>query len=143
MKRYITNILISIMIALFISAAAAAETGAGFAADENTIPVCADGDEASDALRAAMTERQESAVICIVTDIQASESKDLIRDIFNRAIAHTGKPDEGDYLRFQYESCDASVRPVSEDTAGAILVSYSIKYYDTAEQESELDEKTD
>lgn len=112
-----------------------------FAADKAVL--CNTQEEASQALREAMKDRAPSAGICLVTDIAASDTEELIGDIFDGAVAHTGDPEEGDYIKFQYESCQASARPVRSDGKAAVLFTYSLTYYDTAEQEEALDEKVD
>ena len=120
-------------------------TGAGascYAADGEA-EVCRTQEEASEALREAMKSRSESAGICLVTDVAAEDSKELIGEIFEGALEHTGDPEEGDYLRFQYENCTASAKPVAENGEKAVLLTYSLSYYDNAEQEDSLDEKVE
>lgn len=107
----------------------------------DTVPVCRTVEEASDALRPALKNREEMKAVCLITDTPASESEALISEIFDGAIEHTGNPSEGDYLRFQYNTCSASSKPVSADGADAILFTYAVTYYDTAEQEAAVDDK--
>ena len=113
-----------------------------FAEGGDEVPVCHTAEEAGKSLRDAMKQRQEMAAICIVTDTAASESEDLINEIFEQALAHTGDPCEGDYLKFQYGTCDASARPAAVGEEKAVLITYAISYYDTAEQEQRVEEKT-
>ncbi len=107
----------------------------------DTVPVCRSVEEASEALRPALINREEMKAVCLITDTPASESEPLISEIFEGAIAHTGNPAEGDYLRFQYNTCSASAKPVSAEGANAILFTYAVTYYDTAEQEAAVDDK--
>jgi len=107
----------------------------------DTVPVCHSVEEASEELRSAMKGREEMKAVCLVTDTPASDSQALIAEIFDKAIEHTGSPTEGDYLRFQYNTCTASAKPVSAEGDNAILFTYAISYYDSAEQEAAVDDK--
>ena len=107
----------------------------------DTVPVCHSVDEASGVIREAMKNREEMKAVCLVTDVAAEDSEKLISEIFDGALEHTGNPTEGDYLRFQYDSCSASAKPVSTEGDNAILFTYAITYYDTAEQEAAVDDK--
>lgn len=107
----------------------------------DSVPVCRSSEEASAALREAMTNREEMKAVCLITDVNASDSENLINDIFEGALEHTGNPTEGDYLRFQYDTCSASAKPVSAGGDDAVLFTYAISYYDTADQETAVDEK--
>lgn len=130
-----TVIMTAIMTAIPVMTGAA---GICFAAGNET--ACYSVDEAGEALRAAMKERAASADILLITDTAASDSEDIINEIFDKAIEHTGDPREGDYLKFQYYNCKASAETAWENGAQAIHFKYSVSYYDTAEQEAELDE---
>ena len=110
-------------------------------ADASGVPVCETSDDAGNELRKAMTERSETVRICLLTDTAASETEPVIEAIFEKALEHTGEQDEGDYLRFQYEKCSASAEPVSSEVKPAVLITYNISYYTTAEQEKETEEK--
>jgi transglutaminase/protease-like cytokinesis protein 3 len=134
-RRFHRMIPVILTVLLVISAGAAS-----FAADK-TAEVCRTQDEAAAALREAMKDREESAGICLITDIAAEDSEDIISEIFEGALGHTGDPEEGDYLKFQYESCNASAKPVTENGEKAVLLTYTLSYYDDAEQEAAVDEK--
>ncbi len=133
------------IIYIFLAAVLAVVVIAGeqscFAADEDTVPVCYTTEEAGKSLRDAMKQRQGTVVICLVTDTAASDSENLINEIFEQALVHTGDPCEGDYLKFQYGTCDASARPASAGDEKAVLITYAISYYDTSEQEQQTEEK--
>lgn len=109
------------------------------AADDQA-KICYSVDEAGEALRSAMKDRSESAGIWLITDVDASDAEDLMHEIFSKAIEHTGDPCEGDYLKFQYYDCKALTKTVWENGTEGILFTYSISYYDTAEQEEQLDD---
>jgi hypothetical protein len=137
-RRSFRRIIPVILAALLVISAGAV----CFAADK-TPDVCKTREEAAEALREAMKARQASAGICYVTDAAAKDSEKLIGEIFEGALEHTGDPEEGDYLRFQYEKCTASAKPVNENGQKAVLITYSLSYYDDSEQESAVTEKTD
>ena len=111
-----------------------------YAADDQA-SVCADTDEAGVVLRKAMKDRRESVAVCLITDTAASKSEKLIGEVFEKALEHSGKPSEGDYLRFQYDDSFASAKPVVVNGENAVMFVYEITYYDTAEQEKALKKK--
>ncbi len=126
-------LILAVLMAMALSAVS-------YAADK-TAEVCRTQEEAAAALREAMKGREESAGICLITDTAAEDSEGIIGEIFEGALEHTGDPEEGDYLRFQYESCNASAKPVMENGEKAVLLTYTLSYYDDAEQEAAVDEK--
>ncbi len=139
MKNHIVLRFFTIMMTALIAFGAGAVC---YAADK-TPEVCRTQEEAAAALREAMKSREESAGICLVTDVAAKDSEELIGEIFESALKHTGDPEEGDYLRFQYDNCTASAKPVTENGEKAVLLTYSLSYYDDAEHEAAVDEKAE
>lgn len=125
----------AVLIAILMLALCAASC---FAADDQA-EACYSVEEAGEALRSAMKDREESAGIWLISD-EADVSEDLINEIFKAAIAHTGDPCEGDYLKFQYDNCAGSAKTVERRGIEGVLFTYTISYYDTAEQEEQLDE---
>ena len=125
---------------LLVHVTAYVHTGTCFAA-ETKPAVCESAEEAGDVLRDAMKARKDSAGICLITDVAASDSEGLMSQIFEEATKHTGNAVEGDYIRFQYDNCQASAKPVSIDGSSAVLFTYVISYYDSSEQEKAVDEK--
>ena len=138
MKKRIALRVFAIMMTTLI----AFGSGVGCFAADKAAEVCRTQDEAAAALREAMKNREESAGICFITDTAAEDSEGIIGEIFEDALRHTGDPEEGDYLRFQYESCNASAKPVTENGEKAVLLTYTLSYYDDAEQEAAVDEKS-
>lgn len=62
----------------------------------------------------------------------------LVVDVFNTALTtHTGIPQEGDYLWFQYGGAGYS----AEYTDQVVYVTFSVKYYTTAAQEAEVNRR--
>lgn len=110
-------------------------------ASDDQASVCNDTDEAAKVLRKAMKHRKESVAVCLITDTAASKSEHLISEIFEKALEHSGKPSEGDYLRFQYDDSFASAKPVVVNGENAVMFVYEITYYDSAKQEKALKKK--
>ena len=135
--RQLVDVIVSAVLMIILVIGAAVFCNAG-----NGLPVCRSVEEAGTELRTAMKERAETFDLCLVTDTPASDSGKLISEIFEEALKHTGDPCEGDYLKFQYESCNASAKPDNAGSEDAIRITYSLSYYDTAEQELETGKKS-
>jgi transglutaminase-like putative cysteine protease len=58
-----------------------------------------------------------------------------------KALEHTGEPDEGDYINFQYASYEGSAETTVADGAPAVKIEYKLSYYDSLDQEAEVDRK--
>lgn len=66
----------------------------------------------------------------------------LARQVLDLALAHTGVPDEGDYLRFNIGYMEpSSVGFVKQTDGWNFTVTYYFAYWTTPEQENELDGK--
>lgn len=96
------------------------------------------------ALRAGMVAREPEITVHYRIDGNSSAMDEgslsaLCKDIFNRALEHTGVPNEGDYLRHGWDTCGFSV--TSKELSGSynLYIDYHLSYYTTAEQEAELD----
>ena len=64
----------------------------------------------------------------------------LLHAIFDGAMAHTGNPREGDYLSYQYGGWNVSVSyAYADETTYNCSIVYSVLYYTSAAQESEMD----
>ena len=101
-------------------------------------------EEAGEILREQMKERIESAVVYIQTDkADNTYLEELSYAISDAAVAHTGNPVEGDYLKWQYAGFDASITGSGSGGLYDLCYSYTITYYTTAEQEAEMDEAVD
>lgn len=71
---------------------------------------------------------------------QASDyNEDVMTDIFNEAIRHTGVPNEGDYLRWQYAGWEGKISGDMKDNTYFLTLSYTFTYYTTAKQEAKVD----
>ncbi len=89
-------------------------------------------------LREAMRKRQTTVEVT-VPGHGTSESQTMFNDLLNMAMAHTGVPDEGDYIRTIYAGADGK----TSSTSSRLNITYNIKYRTTAEQEKEVDAAVD
>ncbi|MGN0356683.1 MAG: transglutaminase domain-containing protein [Blautia sp.] len=104
-------------------------------------PVYTDSiEEAGAQLREGMKQKEES----IIVYLQAPEySKELLVEISDQAVIHTGNPTEGDYLRWQYGGWKSSTSYYEENGICFMEITYTCTYYTTAEQETAVDEKVE
>ncbi|MGE9975804.1 transglutaminase domain-containing protein [Coprococcus catus] len=90
-------------------------------------------------IREAMTKRQESIDIYY----KVPEYKNgMVTELVKKAMVHTGKPKEGDYIFWQFENVDANGGYYT-DSEGmcCIEVTYTITYFTNAEQEAAFDKR--
>ena len=99
--------------------------------------------EAAAELREAMKERRSEVTVGVIKDVDQDGLKKLIRLLLKKAVKHTGVPDEGDYINFQYGRYDASAKTESVNGKMGVVVNFKLSYYDSAGQEDELDSKMD
>jgi hypothetical protein len=89
-------------------------------------------------VRTAMKNRQETITLTITsTD---SDYKSLSRSIISQALSHTGNSTEGDYLKYQYSGYSADISYIRLFNQYTYTITYSVTYYTTKAQESELTE---
>lgn len=101
-------------------------------------------DNAEDAvavLREAMKQRKSSVTIGILGSTDEDGLKQVIGRMLKLASEHTGKPDEGDYISFQYESYKGEAQTTHYGVSPAVEVRYELAYYDNAEQEAEVSKR--
>ena len=72
-----------------------------------------------------------------IRTICAKADKDFIYTILDQAMAHTGNPKEGDYLRYQWESWDCNYYPIDY----GMYYKLAMKYYTNASQEAVVDQR--
>lgn len=90
-------------------------------------------------LREAMTLRQDTIAIPYMTDGydgNAETIRALLRDIAAEALLHTGVPDEGDYLMWQFAGWNASAEASVSGGIYYWTFTYTYTYYTTAEEEA-------
>ncbi len=101
------------------------------------------GEEASAELREHMKNREENVTIGIEGETDQDGLKDIIGALIDAATKHTGEPDEGDYISFQYASYKGLASTGWSGFNPVIEVEYDLTYYDDAEQEAETDKKVE
>ena len=101
-------------------------------------------DNAEDAvaeLREAMKQRKSSVTIGVTGSTDEEGLKKVIGSMLKLATDHTGQPDEGDYINFQYESYKGEAQTTRSGIDPAVEIKYDLTYYDNAEQEAEVSGK--
>lgn len=99
--------------------------------------------EAAVELREGMKERKSSVVIGIKGKTDKEGLQKVIGGLLDEATGHTGKPDEGDYILFQYASYKGKARTQRSGVSPVMEIEYDLSFYDDAEQESEVDKKVE
>lgn len=98
----------------------------------------ADPEAAGLLLRQAMKERKTNLTFYF----EASASilfDDLINSIRDFAMAHTGNPTEGDYLKWQRGEIGANASYYTDGITNEYKLDFTITYYTTAQQEAQVD----
>ena len=98
-------------------------------------------DDAVAVLREAMKQRRSDVTIGLLVSTDEDGLKQVIGRMLKLAAEHTGKPDEGDYINFQYESYKGEAHTTHYGVSPAVEVRYDLTYYDDAEQEAEVSKK--
>lgn len=99
------------------------------------------GEEAAAELREAMKAHKSKVTIGVHGNTDQEGLKQLIGALIDEATEHTGEPDEGDYINFQYASYKGAAKTTLDGITPAIDIEYTLEYYDTAEQAKAVDEK--
>lgn len=99
------------------------------------------GDEAAADLRQAMKERRESVTVGILAKTDQEGLKQVIGALLDRAVKHTGEPDEGDYINYQYAAYKGAAKTTHSGISPAIEVDFTLTYYDSGDQEKEVNTK--
>ncbi|MCI5512276.1 MAG: S-layer homology domain-containing protein [Eubacterium sp.] len=99
---------------------------------------CTSIEDAGSQMREQMKKRQESIEVGLQTSSD-EELSTIATAIFQESIIHTGKPTEGDYLRWQYGGWNCSISQSTQNGIRSITFTYTMTYYTTAEQEAEVD----
>ncbi|MBR3126621.1 MAG: hypothetical protein IKF42_14520 [Mogibacterium sp.] len=97
--------------------------------------------EASAELRQIMKSRKDTAAIGIKGKTDQEGLKQIIGRLVAEATEHTGKPDEGDYILFQYDSYKGQARTAISGGSPVVELEYDLSYYDNKDQEKEVDNK--
>jgi transglutaminase-like putative cysteine protease len=99
--------------------------------------------EASVQLRENMKARKSSTTVGINGKTDQEGLQQIIGRLIGEATEHTGKPDEGDYLLFQYASYEGHARTAVSGASPVVEIQYDLSYYDDAAQEAEVDKKVE
>lgn len=94
--------------------------------------------ELCDQLREELVQRKSTITLHYQSDTY--DKTDATR-FFNQAVAHTGKPTEGDYLKWQYAGWDATQSGHVDGNTYYLTIKYTMTWYTTAKQEAALDAK--
>ncbi len=106
-------------------------------------------DAAGEKLREALTNRETEITVYYQTT--KKPDGEIANAIWDAALAHTGKPTEGDYIRFQYKGLEIPDFEITEMVSAAtdndetsaettyyLPITYQVSYETTYEQEMEL-----
>ena len=96
--------------------------------------------EAAELMRTALVNRDDYFQVIVDS---GGYDKTTARQVYNLAIAHTGEPNEGDYI--VYNGCHWSGATWSKYVNGKVctVCEYTLYYYTTPEQEAEVDAAVD
>ena len=133
-KAIRTAVTVLLITALSAAVFAYAETGTG------TV-YCDTREEAAAALREAMKAREHYASVSIFESVDEESIKTIIGEIFDMAIEHTGEPDEGDYLKYQFADYNGKAKSGIRYGMNEVTIRYVINYYSDASEESQTAEK--
>ena len=96
-------------------------------------------EEAAEVIREGMKKREQTVSVHYKTPEEPTKA--LLREIAAQALIHTGIPDEGDYLQWQYAGWDCSGQGQVSENIYYMTFTYTYTYYTTYEQESVVDEQ--
>lgn len=99
--------------------------------------IFSDFEEAAPYLRSQIRNRTKNITISLSSSIYSGDLNDTIKNLFTAALAETGIPDEGDYMRFGIHgmNCSASIN------SKTIICRLTMDYFTTADQEKMTDQK--
>lgn len=137
-RKFIRSILVLIISAAAIVFCFAATPSF---ADSSEIVYYETEEEAAAELREHMTQREEKVTIGLKGRVDQEGLEKTIGRLMKKAMDHTGSPDEGDYLAFQYASYKGYAHTTLAGLSPAMEIEYTLDYYDNAGQEAEVNEK--
>ncbi len=112
----------------------------GFGFEEKRLLSFGDTSEEQEAIgfvRRALVDRENTFTVAYCSNYVLTEDK--LMEIFNEALAHTGNPEEGDYLRWHYEEMGAYTSTyllVGEEYDYLHDITFEMTYYTDASQEA-------
>ncbi|MBQ9272730.1 MAG: hypothetical protein IJ227_03290 [Mogibacterium sp.] len=129
---------------VYIIVAALSFAAASFyAAAEDDVTYHDSAEDAAAVLRDAMKDRKGKVSIGLTGKPDEDELKQAIGKLLDLATDHTGKPDEGDYINFQYASYKGTAHTDLDGLTPVIQIDYELEYYDSKSQEDEVDKAVD
>ena len=129
---------------ILITAAAALAicfAAATFSAEAEDLTYHENEKEAAAELRESMKQRRTQVMIGIKGSTDQEGLQKSIGRVIGMAADHTGKPDEGDYILFQYDHYEGMARTTRSEETDVVEIKYDLSYYDDADQEAEVDRK--
>ena len=108
-----------------------------------------DAEKAAEVIQSAMESRTVTVQIGYQVPVDSFNQTGITaitEDIFDEACEHTGVPTQGDYLRWQYGGTGISASRYGTSSDGSCylaLITYTITYYTTLEQENVVTAKVD
>ena len=100
--------------------------------------------ETVEAAGAAVREQLEDRVDVITVGVLYDDFvEDVIYEVFDEALEHTGVPTQGDSIAYTYGGWGGGLNGYSDESSWYITITYNMIYYTNAEQEAELDAAVD
>ena len=93
---------------------------------------------ASAASKVRAAAKKRSTAITVYYQSASLPSGQLATDIWNSAMAHTGVPNEGDYLSMQYGGWSCNISLFESNGIYYSTLTYTVSYYTTAAQEERM-----
>ena len=121
-----------------------AATGAAIVEDEVRYHVSIQ--EAADYMRSLLAARTETIEVAYTTETfeNSQEYAKMLADtIFDSAVAHTGDPQEGDYLMWQHGGWTCGITGKQSGGVYYLTLTYNMTYYTDAAQEEAVDTAVD
>lgn len=111
-------------------------------ASDNIVPFtetsyCDNVSEAGEQVRAQLKKRVETIRIGLKSEEEPSS--EILKQVFNEALKHTGNATEGDYLKWQYGGWKANVSYYGQGKTYYLTLTYNVSYYTNQIQEREVD----
>lgn len=97
-------------------------------------------EEAAQILREGLEDRQSEVAVPVLT---TRSDDQLMRDILDAALVHTGVPTQGDYLHWQLGTVYMGLSGYSYGSDRYLILTYTPTYYTSADQEEQLDHAVD
>ena len=104
-----------------------------------------DATTASELVRDGLVAREKTIIVNACCDFNSMDTvyqdmENLVENVLDAAMVHTGNPIEGDYLRWQYAGCHYEVTDAWTDGISLnMTIEYTMTYYTSATQEAQLD----